>query len=193
MILTLGLGGVHYWMPSLMVRDYGLTTGTAGSISGVISIIGVITGTLVGARLGRKLHGVRKGGSLLVGGTGITLGSLALGGALLTGSGVPLVILLLTSSTLSAMAIPNCTACIADVVGAGTRGLGFAVLQFLITIGAAFGPLLVGIASDSSGSLTTAMYFLIVPMVLGGLLTLAARGSYERDAEAVLAAARRDS
>ncbi|MFD0472441.1 hypothetical protein ACFQ0B_32205 [Nonomuraea thailandensis] len=32
-----------------------------------------------------------------------------------------LVILLLLAVTISAMAIPTCTACIADVVGAGSR------------------------------------------------------------------------
>jgi hypothetical protein len=34
------------------------------------------------------------------------------------------------------------------------------------------------------------MYALIVPMVLGGLITLAARGSFERDAQRALEAAR---
>jgi MFS family permease len=104
-----------------------------------------------------------------------------------------LVLLLLASSLLSATAIPNMTASLADVVGADSRGLAFAVLQLFIAAGAAFGPLVVGISSDSSGSLVTAMYILVVPMVLGGLLCLAARGFFERDAQRVLDAAREEA
>jgi MFS family permease len=96
----------------------------------------------------------------------------------------------MTSSLLSATAIPNMTASLADVVGADSRGLGFAVLQLFLTGGAAFGPLLVGISSDSTGSLVSAMYVLIAPMVLGGLLCLLARRFFERDAQRVLDAAR---
>ncbi|MEU7858502.1 MFS transporter [Nonomuraea sp. NPDC049141] len=192
MALTLGLAGIAFWMPSLMVRNYGVSAGAAASLSGMISVIGVVGGTLIGAWLGRRMHATRRGGRLLVGGTGITLGSLAQAVALSMDSLTSLVALLLVSSLLSATAIPNMTASLADVVGADSRGLGFAVLQLLITAGAAFGPLLVGISSDRSGSLVTAMYVLIVPMVLGGLLCLAARGFFERDAQRVLDAAREE-
>jgi MFS family permease len=151
----------------------------------------VIAGTLIGSRLGRIWHETRKGGRLLAGGGGITLGSLVLGIALTVDS-IPLFCLvMLVSSVLMSMAIPNLMASLADVLIASTRGLGFAVLQLSLTAGAAFGPLIVGIASDRTGSLVSAMYALIVPMVLGGLITLAARGSFERDSQRVLEAARR--
>ncbi|TYB68951.1 MFS transporter [Nonomuraea sp. PA05] len=190
MILTLGLGGVYFWLPSLMVRDFGMATGVASSISGGVTIVGVLSGTVIGSALGKRAHGRYPGGRLLVGGSGITIGSTLLGAALLMDSPVALVILLLFAVTISSTAIPTCTACIADVVGAGSRGVGFAVLQFLLTIGAAFGPLIVGMASDASGSLLVAMYALIVPMVVGGLVVLASRGSYEREAARVLDEAR---
>jgi MFS family permease len=192
MIFSFGLAGIHYWTPSLMVREYGLSPGSAGAASGLISIIGVISGTFAGASLGRRLHRKRKGGRLLVGGTGITLGSLALGAALLTDTAALLFAFLLLSITLFSVFIPNGITCIADVLTATTRGLGFALLQLLITVGAAFSPLLVGVASDSSGSLTNALNVLIAPMVLGGLITLAARRTYERDAERVMEAARQN-
>ncbi|MEU6796218.1 MFS transporter [Nonomuraea wenchangensis] len=190
MILTLGLGGVYFWLPSLMVRGFGMEIGAAGSLSGGITIVGVLAGTVVGTRLGKRLHGRVPGGRLLVGGTGITVGSAVLGAALIMDSSAALVILLLLAVTISSTAIPTCTACIADVVAASSRGVGFAVLQVLLTIGAAFGPLIVGIASDATGSLLVAMYALIVPMILGGLVVLASRGSYEREAARVLEDAR---
>ncbi|MGH3392616.1 MAG: MFS transporter [Actinomadura sp.] len=190
MVLTPGLAGIAYWTPSLMVRRLGVDVGVAASLAGLISVVGVVAGTLVGAWLGRRMHGTRKGGRLLVGGAGITLGSLVLALAISMESLPPFVALLVASSLLLATAIPNLTASLADVVVAASRGLGFALLQLCITAGAAFGPLVVGIASDRSGSLATAMYVLTVPMMLGGLLSLAARGFFERDAQRVLDSAR---
>ncbi|MFC4012708.1 hypothetical protein ACFOY2_36130 [Nonomuraea purpurea] len=78
------------------------------------------------------------------------------------------------------------TACLADVVPAASRGLGFAVLQLLTTGGGAFGSLVVGVASDRFGSLLAGMYILVPPMIVGGLLTLRARTSFERDAREVM-------
>ncbi|GAA1634238.1 MFS transporter [Nonomuraea maheshkhaliensis] len=190
-LLSLGLAGVFYWLPTLMVRTFGVGVATAGSLSGLITVAGTLTGTLVGSWLGRKWHGTRKGGRLLAGGGGITAGSMVLAVALSMDSIGALTALVLLACSLMSIAIPNMTACLADVVSAGTRGLGFAVLQLLLTAGAAFGSLVVGIASDRFGSLLSGMYVLIVPMVVGGLLTLGARASFERDANKVLEDARR--
>ena len=63
-------------------------------------------------------------------------------------------------------AIPNLTAASADVVPAGRRGLGFALLQFLMTLGGAAGPLLVGVVSDAVGSLRLALLALLPPLFL---------------------------
>lgn len=189
-LLTLGLAGVFYWLPSLMVRNFGIGTGAAGSLGGLVTITGVLAGTLVGSRVGRIWHETRKGGRLLAGGGGITLGSVVLALALTVDSIPVFCLVMLVASVLMSMAIPNLMASLADVLIASTRGLGFAVLQVSLAAGAAFGPLIVGVASDRTGSLVSAMYVLIVPMVLGGLITLAARGSFERDAQRALEAAR---
>ncbi|MEU4536296.1 MFS transporter [Streptosporangium sp. NPDC023825] len=191
MLLSLGLAGVFYWLPSLLVRNFGIGPAAAGSLSGLMTIVGVVSGTLIGSWLGRRWHGTRKGGRLLAGGGGITAGSAVLAAGLSMDSLAVFCLVVTASSVLMSMAIPNLTASLADVIGAASRGLGFAVLQVLITAGAAFGPLVVGIASDSTGSLISAMYVLIVPMVIGGLLTLFARGFFESDARRVLEDARR--
>lgn len=84
-------------------------------------------------------------------------------------------------------------ACIADVIGAASRGIGFAGLQFLIVLGAAAGPLVVGAVSDAMGSLLGAMYALIVPMLIGAVLVLWARRHFEADAGRVLDRARSET
>ncbi|MFG1700686.1 MFS transporter [Nonomuraea sp. NPDC049309] len=190
-LLSLGLAGVFFWLPTLMVRTLGADVATAGSLSGLLTIAGTLTGTLVGSWLGRKWHGTIKGGRLLAGGGGITAGAVVLAVALSMDSIGALTALTLLSSSLMSIAIPNMTACLADVVPAASRGLGFAVLQLFLTVGTAFGSLVVGIFSDATGSLLTGMYALIIPMVIGGLLTLGARPSFERDAAKVLEDARR--
>ncbi|MEV0593851.1 MFS transporter [Nonomuraea cavernae] len=189
-LLTLGLAGVFYWLPSLMVRTFGVGAGAAGSLSGLITIAGTLAGTLIGSWLGRRWHGTRKGGRLLAGGGGITIGSAVLALALSMDSIAGLTVLTLLACSLMSIAIPNMMACVADVVPASARGLGFGVLQLLITAGGAFGSLIVGIASDRMGSLLSGMYILVPAMVIGGLLTLGARASFERDAAKVLDAAR---
>ncbi|MGW3350456.1 MFS transporter [Nonomuraea rubra] len=190
-LLSLGLAGIFFWLPTLMVRGFGASVGTAASISGLITIAGTLIGTLVGSWLGRKWHGTRKGGRLLAGGSGIVAGSLVLAVALSMSSLGGLTVLVLVACSLMSIAIPNMTVCLADVVSAASRGLGFAVLQLLLTAGSAFGSLVVGIVSDQSGSLLTGMYVLVIPMAVGGLLTLGARASFERDARKVMEAAGR--
>ncbi|MER5997845.1 MFS transporter [Nonomuraea angiospora] len=190
-LLTLGLSGIFYWLPALMVRSLGVGTGTAGSLVGLIPVAGTLTGTLVGSWLGRKWHGIRKGGRLLAGGSGLTAGSLVLPVALSMESAGAMAVLVLLACSLLAIAMPNLAACLADVVPATSRGLGFAVLQLLTTGGSAFGSLVVGIASDQFGSLRVGMYILVLPMIAGGLLTLRARTSFEHDARKVMREAAR--
>ncbi|MEV4018778.1 MFS transporter [Nonomuraea angiospora] len=190
-LLTLGLSGIFYWLPTFMVRSLGVGTGTAGSLTGLIPVAGTLTGTLVGSWLGRKWHGTRKGGRLLAGGSGLTAGSLVLAVALSMESIGAMAVLVLLACSLLAIAMPNLAACLADVVPAASRGLGFAVLQLFTTAGGAFGSLVVGMASDRFGSLLAGMYILVPPMIAGGLLTLRARTSFERDARKVMTEAAR--
>jgi MFS family permease len=190
--LTFGLGGVFYWLPSLLQRSFALGEARAGTIAGAIGLVGVVGGTLFGGRLGNRWHVRRTSGRLLAGGSGLLLGT---GGLLVTfqAARLPVFAVLLTASFFAmSIAIPNLMASIADVVVATSRGIGFAVLSFLVTLGSAFGPFLVGAVSDTTGSLHVGMYALTVPMFVGGGLILAARRHFERDAGQVLAQARGD-
>ena len=72
----------------------------------------------------------------------------------------------------------------------GLASTDFALLQLFVSLGASFGPLTVGGSSDALGSLTAAFYVLLVPMVIGCLVVLRARLTYDDDADAALAEAR---
>ena len=95
-----------------------------------------------------------------------------------------------------AAAIPNMTAANADVLPANGRGMGFAVLTFLVTLGGSAGPLLIGFVSTRLGaafdlskadSLQFAMLILLPPLFLCIGMAAKIRHTYEDDARAVLA------
>jgi hypothetical protein len=57
------------------------------------------------------------------------------------------------------------------------RGVVFAVVHVF----GAFGPLVAGIVSNATGSMASAMYGVPVSLPLGGLMTIAARLTFDRD------------
>lgn len=191
-ILTLGLAGIFYWLPSLVHRAYGVGVGAASLATGGIALVGVLAGTLIGMRLGLRWHGKLRGGRVLAGGGGMLIGSAVLGLSLVMGTFALFVVALFASVVLMSVAIPTLTATVADVIGAASRGVGFGVLQLVLTAGTAGGPLIVGLSSQATGSLTAAMYVLVVPMVIGGVITLGARSASDRDAARVLVRAREE-
>ncbi|MDA0635450.1 MFS transporter [Nonomuraea sp. MCN248] len=193
-LATLGMGvaGLFYWMPTLIGRTFALTPGQAGALGGLVTVLGVVTGTLAGAWLGRRAHITLKGGRVLVGGCGVVAGAVVMATALLAAPRalVPFTLLTAAAVILMSTATPNLTASLADVIGASSRGIAFALAQLVGGSAVAVGPLIVGIVSDRTGSLTTALLLMTLPVLAGGLLTLTARGPYERDAARVLASAR---
>ena len=64
--------------------------------------------------------------------------------------------------------------------------MGFALLQFLLTLGGAAGPLLIGIVSDLVGSLAWAMLALLPPLFLCLFVLRRTADYYEEDAAAAL-------
>jgi MFS family permease len=185
-------GGLIYWVPTLLVRDFELTLGEAGALAGGASGIGSVGGILYGMRLGRLWHGTRRGGRVLAGGAGLLIGSAAFLVALMQPTATRFALGIVVSTFFSSIAVPTLTAAIADVVIASARGIGFSLLQFLVAASGAWGPMLVGAISERTGSLNLAMYALGIPGVLFALLVLSARGNYDEDAQFVLDEALRE-
>ena len=184
--LSFGLGGIGYWVPTLLFREFGLDVGEAGALTGMISLFGLVGGTLYGSRLGRVWHGTRKGGRLLAAGGGLFVGS----GLFLLSLAQPSVgmfaLVLMVAYFFMALAIPNMMSSIADVLMATSRGIGFSLLNFVIAATAAWGPMITGLVSDAIGSLHVAMYILGIPGLMGAGMILYARQTFDRDAERVL-------
>ncbi|GAA1624596.1 MFS transporter [Catellatospora bangladeshensis] len=185
-ILFFGLGGLFFWMPSFYQREYGLDEAAAAAVGGGAGLVGILAGIGVGSWFGDRRHGRRAGWRVAFGGWSLLAGTAALAGAVSIGPFVPQVVCFGLANVGFAGAIANLTAANADVVPAARRGLGFAVLQGLITLGGALGPWLIGEASDATGSLRWAYAVVIAPLVIGSLVVLAAWRTYDADAAAAL-------
>ncbi|MCY0949109.1 MFS transporter [Streptomyces sp. H27-S2] len=149
-ILFFGLGGLFYWMPSYYNRFFGLGEAEAAAVAGGSGLFGIVAGIVTGSWLGDRERGPRKGRRIAIGGAGLLFGTFALAGAVTLPVLVPQALCFTLANFGFAAALANLTAANADVVAAERRGLGFAVLQLLVTLGGSLGPWLIGLASDAT-------------------------------------------
>ncbi|MDN5913974.1 MAG: MFS transporter [Pseudonocardia sp.] len=182
-VLFLGAEGFGFWQVSYYVRTFDLGTSTAAALTPVVDLVGVVAGTILGARLGDRWTGSVPGARILVGGGGLLAGSILLGAGLLVPALVPQLLVFTVATALMATAIPNLNAAVADLQPATGRGAGFGVLTILATLGAAAGPPLVGTTSGITGSLAIGFGAMAGVMVAGSLVLLTARAGYDRDVE----------
>jgi MFS family permease len=181
-ILFFGLGGLFFWMPSFYAREFGLAEASAAAVGGGAGLVGIVAGILTGSWLGDRRHHDR----VAIGGWSLLFGTVFLAGAVSVPVLVPQAICFTLANAGFAGAIANLTAANADVVAAHRRGLGFAVLQMLVTLGGALGPWLIGLASDATGSLRWAYSVVLLPLVVGSLIVFRGHRTYRQDAAAAL-------
>jgi MFS family permease len=185
-ILFFGLGGLFFWMPSFYQREFGMDEAAAAAVGGGAGLVGILVGIGLSSWLGDRWHGRIAGWRVRLGGWSLFFGTASLVGAVSIGPLVPQVICFALANVGFAGAIANLTAANADVVAADRRGMGFAVLQFLVTGGGALGPWLIGEASDATGSLRWAYAAVILPLLIGSLIVLRAWRTYDGDAATAL-------
>ncbi|MBW9208417.1 MFS transporter [Mumia sp. zg.B21] len=184
--LYLGLGGLFYWLPTLLERTEGLANDSAAAITGGIGGVGIVVGIVLGSRIGDRHHGTRSGWRIRVSMWFLLVGAVSITGVvLLPGLGLRIALVAVACVGFSG-AIPNLTAASADVVPAERRGLGFAVVQFLLSLGGAGGPLLIGAVSDATGSINTAFLALVPPLFTSVLILRWAARTYDKDAARAL-------
>lgn len=147
--------------------------------------MGIVAGNVVGSRLGDRYHRVRPGWRVAVGGVGLLVGGIAFAVALVVPVLPVTIVGMVVANVGFSAAIPNLTAAVADVLRAADRGMGFAALQLLLTLGGAAGPGLVGATSDITGSLRAGLWALVSPMLAGAVWAMRGRRAYEHDLEAL--------
>lgn len=186
-VLFSALASLFFWSTSYFQEVHGLEEASAGGIAGGVGGTGIMIGIIIGSRLGDRHHGKKPGWRLRLAGGALLACSVAFTGFVLLPSLVLQAACFGLANVFIAMAIPSLTAAVADVVPAAMRGAGFSSVQFLIALGSAAGPPIVGATSDALGSLRPAMAVLLVPLAISGFWVLRGSNNFDADALAVLA------
>lgn len=197
-MLSLGVAGLFYWIPTFLVRVEGVSEATGSALSGAVGGTGIVIGIVLGSKFGDMYHGIRRGWRINVSAVFLLVGAIGLTGTVLL-PGVALRSAMIALACVGfAAAIPNMTAANADVLPANGRGMGFAVLTFLVTLGGSVGPLLIGFVSTTladsfdlskAASLQYAMLILLPPLFICIGTALKIRHTYDDDAAKALASA----
>jgi len=183
-VTVLGFTGIAYWLPSYLERDFDMSEGGAATVTAVVAVSAGLLGAILGGSLGDRFESRRAGSRITATGVAILIGSLVL----LVGFAVQVLVvtavIVALGATLLAAAFPNLAAAAADVLPARRRGTGYAVLGFLLTLGGALGPLVIGGISEVSGSLQLAMLLGVLPALPGSLVVLYGRSTFAADVQA---------
>jgi MFS family permease len=194
--LALGSGqGFGAWGPSYFVRSLGLEVKEAGVLFGIAALTGGIFGGIFGGALSDRLRKTRAGAEFVVpawaafAGAALVFVTIEAGHGVLANAGGLL-------ATLAIYAIfPGLSASMLSFVAHHRHGAAGALnTLFLGGIGAATGPFVVGVASDTLGSLHAALYIPMAGLALAGVLALCAgKAARTRGETAAGSAAQRSS
>jgi predicted MFS family arabinose efflux permease len=187
--MTFALGGFAVWMPTFFHRVYGLGVGRAGTFFGGITVLGGLTGSLLGGWLADWLRPRAADADLIVSGIGLVAGMPFAAAAILAPS-LPLsMAALFAAETLLFLNMGPLNAAIVSVTRLETRSMAFAANIFVIhLLGDAASPTAIGWASDHFG-LARALLVACAALGIGGAFCFAARAGYGADAARALEAA----
>jgi len=204
MLLFAGFSGLFSTVTIYFERINDLGAKEATLLTGPVGSLGLILGSIVGSIIGDRVARKNPGGRVTIAATCLALSAVCLVLFVLTPVlGVKVAMFVLINA-FNITALANIGASTSDVLPASKRGSGFGIAQFLITLGASTGALLVFaisqlvINTSFSGQETTdalklgisyGIASLIIPLTIGAVLIFRARKSFDRDASAALAEA----
>ena len=191
-VAFLGFNGIAFWFPTYLERTHDISEGAAAGITAGAALIAGLGGSLLGGVLGDRRERHRTGARIDIVVFSLGVGGLLLLGALAVPALAPQVVALIAAAFVLSLSFANFAAAAADVLPAGIRGTGFALFTFLLTLGSALGPLLVGGVSDATGSLGIALAIGVLPTLPGALVVARARSTVAADAAAARASLSRD-
>lgn len=172
------------WLPSLLIRTHGLSTGTIGTWLAMSIGIGGAVGTIGGSYLADRLGQRDKRWYAWITVLGYTIAMPLLIGTLLAANGRTALLCFVVPGSVLAMCTPALIAVTHSLVGNRMRALSAAVVLFVLNVfGLGLGPLAVGVLSDhltpayGIDGLRYAMLMLVTPAAAWGMIhfLLAAR------------------
>ncbi len=186
-VAFLGFNGIAFWLPTYFERTHDLSEGAAAGITAAAALVAGLGGSITGGILGDRRERSGVGGRVEIVVVSLGVGGVLLLGALAIPSLAPQVLLITAAAFVLSLSFPNFAAASADVLPARTRGTGFAIFTFLLTLGGALGPLVAGAMSDVTGSLGLALAIAVVPTLPGAVVVARARSTVAADVAAARA------
>jgi MFS family permease len=171
-----------------------VVTGEAQAVAGILvaglSIFAVGLGAVMAARVDDKYAPTNPSIRVKAAVIALFTGFVALAIFSFAGPLIGRLLAFLLFAGVNIFAVSNLSAAIADCLPARMRGAGFSAFQFMLAFGGALGAGIVGGVSSAFGEdLRYGFAALLIPLLIGALVVLRARGSYVADSARVLAEA----
>lgn len=178
---------IGQWLVPYYERTFDMSTGQAAGVVGLVLGIGGIIGTLWGGRAADRVYGTSPAGRINLVSSAIT----ACAAAFMISFAVDTLRLTLPLQFLGLVAASACApalrAALMDVAPTQSRGMSTSAFALISTVfGTALAPPLVGLLSDLTGSLVTAFYIVMPPVIVGALILRRARFTIAEDAQAII-------
>lgn len=178
-LVTFAIGGVAVWLPTYLVRAYGISVAEAGTISGIGLMVGSLSGTLAGGLVADRLARTQRNALVHTIGGSLIVTALVLPLIFWFESRAALLPLLTLSSFFLFWHAGPLNSLIANICPPNVRGVAVS-LQILIIhlLGDAFSPALIGFASDAlqargvgeADALRSVMIYLVpIPVLIAAL------------------------
>ena len=186
-ILLFTVSGVGFWLTVYHDRYSGMTPSQAGNMTALTLACAGIIGTIYGGRLADKVYGSGPAGRIrLVANAIVACAVLFLISFMLQLVPVRIGLQFLGVLAIS-MAFPALRASMMDVVPAESRGVSASAFALTSTVfGTALAPPLIGLLSDTIGSLVGAFYIVTPPIIVGSFILRRAQHTIAEDAQAII-------
>jgi MFS family permease len=173
-LMTFSIGGLGYWLPDFLVSERGLAPSKAGFLSGAVTAVAGLLGTLAGGWLGDKMDRRMQGGGLRMSGVGLLLAAPLMYLAVKVNALAPMFTIIFLAQFLIFLNSGPINAAIVNGVPPAFRAfaMGLNVL-FIHMLGDAISPTAIGKVADLS-SLGFAIELNALPVLLGGAALLVA-------------------
>ena len=154
-LVSLGSFGVNTFLPSFLSRNYGLGTGDAGLVFGLISGIASAIGTLMGGYVSEWLARKRPGWLVGFPGLGLVIGAPLLFLGVNQDDLAVAAPMILTGSCFFYTAMGPVITVAHGLLDSRSRAMGSAIFMLIVhLIGQGIGPLLTGVLSDTFANLS---------------------------------------
>ncbi len=179
--LTFALGGLAVWMPTFLIRFWGLNVAEAGTLFGGITVVAGLFGCLAGGWIADWLLKTTGKAYFIVSGAGLML-AMPTGILAIMSNSYPLTLTALFFTEFFAfLNMGPLNGVIVNVTSSSMRSMAFAANIFVIhALGDALSPTLIGIASDHWG-LKPAMVAAMMFLGLAGIICIWGTRAIEED------------